>query len=127
MYLFLSPSDSLATYPTNNSWDFMVTLPKTLALEGKWVCSLTDIDYSGKLKGKELYVFCDLCEGSCVNGKILPILRIVDRSETFFKLYDMDVSRSQISQVRVYIRDKNLRIPSFDSEALRCTLRLRKK
>ena len=127
MYLFLSSKDSLHTHPSNTCWDFTVTLPKTLNLNGKWVCSLADIAYSNKLKGKDLYIFCDLCEGSCIQGKILPILRIVDRSETFIKLYDMDVSRSQISQLRLYITGSDLQKPSFSSESLKCTLRLRKK
>jgi hypothetical protein len=127
MYLFLSPSDSIDTHPNNDCWDFTVTLPKTLNLTGKWVCALTEIVYSNKLKGKDLYVFCDLCEGCCVRGKILPLLRIAERPETYTKLYDMDVCLSQISHVRMYIRDRNLQIPSFSSETLRCALRLKKK
>jgi hypothetical protein len=127
MYLFLSPSDSIDCFAENNSWEFTVTLPKTIPLTGSWVCALTEISYSGKLKGRDIYIFCDLCEGTCVQGRILPLLRIATKPETFAKSYYMSVSRSQISQVKIYIRDRNLRIPSFSSESLRCTLHLKKK
>jgi hypothetical protein len=127
MYLFLSRDDSVETYPENNSWDFTVTLPKTIDLVGSWMCALTEISYSNKLKGKELYVFCDLCEGTYAQGRILPLLRIVNKSGTFTHLYDMRMSRSQISQVKIYIRGGDLRVPPFSSESLRCTLRLRKR
>jgi hypothetical protein len=127
MYLFLSSFDSIDTHTGNNSWDFTVLLPKTINLTGSWVCALAEISYPGKLKGKDLYVFCDLSEGTCVRGRILPLLRIVTKSDTFGKLYYMPISRSQISQVKIYIRDRHLRIPSFSAETLRCALHLKKK
>jgi hypothetical protein len=83
MYLFLSPLDSIDTHPENNIWDFTAILPKSLELTGSWVCALTEISYSGKLKGKDLNVFCDLVEGVCVRARILPLLRIVSKPETF--------------------------------------------
>jgi len=121
MYFFLSPEDSRDSFPNNNEWDFTTILPKQTYLPGKWLCALTEIYYSESIT-EDLYVFCDLCEDSVVKSTSLPVLKIVCASGLIFSPYFMKVTRSELTQVRIYIRNTHMKAPSVRSEQLRCTL-----
>ncbi len=125
MYLFLSSSDCQDSHPGNHSWDFTIDLKKFIQLKGEWECGLVDVDYTGPFG--DLYVFSDLCSDSYVCNNYLPLLRIINNSQTFTKPYFIDVSRDFVDHIRVYIRTKDGRIPSFTPEVLRCALELRQK
>ncbi len=124
MFLFLSSEDCLDTHPENNAWDFTVDFPKLLHTSGKWECALIEIECDSTTH-EDLYVLCDICEYSSVNSRFLPLLRIVNSKGCYHIPYFMGVSRSVVSQLTIYIRNKQLQTPAFRPKSLRCTLQLR--
>lgn len=128
MYLYLSAADSLQFHTENYAWDFTVDLAQCLDTRGSWECGLAEIEYDrGASAGGDLYVYSDICSGSLVSDTSLPILRIVKKSTILRRPYYVDVARDFVQRVRVYIRDKDGKIPSVVSKQLRCTLHLRRK
>lgn len=126
MFLFLSSDTCTNIHPSNNPWEFTIDLPKLLNVSGDWGCALTEIQYDGG-NSEDLYVFCDICEFSCVNGALLPLLRVVNSPALFHTPYFIPISRDQVSQLCIYIRNKHLETPSFPVRTLRCTLQLQQR
>ena len=124
MFLHLSPQDSLISYHENTCWDFTTDIGQQVNLSGKWAVALTEIVFDGGKK-TDLCVFSDICSSSYVSGKFLPILRIVNKSIIIQQPYFIPVTRSTLSQIRIYIRTGDGQIPSFAPKHLRCTLQLR--
>jgi hypothetical protein len=127
MYLFLRSDDSKDVYPLNSPTDFTVDLPEPVDVTG--FIALCEIDYRPSQKNKDIYVFCDWCHGSCVDAKILPLLRVVDKPEAFSKVYYLPVRLQRSRQIRIYMREYKKDIGlvdlSFDVQRVRCTLRLK--
>ena len=121
MYLFLNSQDSLSVHPKNTSFDFTVELPQPINVDGKSKIALSEINYS-EVHEKDLYVYCDVCDYSYVKDGYKPILRIVNKSCIYNKLIYIPISSSYIPRIRIYIRDENNQIPSFNIETLRCTV-----
>ena len=124
MYLFLSSSDCVDTHPDNNALDFTIDLLPFLDLKGKWECGLLEIEY--KPSKKDMFLYCDLCDSSYVQGNYLPLLRFVKKCEIYEYPLFIPISREVVSHIRVYIRDAQGNIPSFSVQDLRCTLEIRK-
>ncbi len=134
MYLFLSSNDAKSYYSTNTATDFTVQLPETLVLKGEWWCSLEEIKFLNKFAvpvPSLVYVCCDFVEDSYVGGRKLPVLRTVSIKPrslktdlTFDNPFYLRVSRSELRQLRVYIKTPTFRIPSLPKSTLECMLRL---
>ena len=124
MYLFLNSQDSKTIHPHNTPFDFTVELPQPINVTGKAKIALTEINYPGKYK-QDLYVYCDVCDYNYVKDGYKPILRIINGSNTYNKLFYIPISSSHISRIRVYIRDNKDRIPSVPIKTLRCTVVIR--
>lgn len=108
MKLFVSPKDSEKLYPTNSSSDFIVELPQALDLQGTWVCGLIQV-FLGKSPSKKLYLYCDLVEASVIQGKLLPVLRILStkKSEEYLNPLFLPITRNRIERVRFTIKNKS--------------------
>ena len=50
------------------------------------------------------------------------MLRIVNKSCIYNKLMYIPISSPYIPRIRIYIRDENNQIPSFNVKTLRCTV-----
>ena len=130
MYLFLDSRDfSRADFPSNSVWDFIVPFNEGLSAK---TCSLVDIGVtSGKngtakfYRNQPLYVFCDIVEPSYVRERFLPLLKIVYKPGPVVKPYTMPVTHENITRIRLYILDSQLKTPSFEPESLHCTLLLK--
>lgn len=127
MYFHINSKDCLSTHPQNIASDFTVDLPEPIHFHEKWEIGLTEIMYKGKSVGGDVYVYCDICETSVINGKRLPILRIIRKAGEIFNVpYYIPISQKTISGIRVYIRDSDYDPISFSKRVLRCTLHIRK-
>ena len=126
-YLYLNYNDSINIYNTNTPYDFIVELPNIIYLPGrKWICALVDI-HSDQIDLEKYYIFIDFCESSYIRNTFLPVVRYTNLTNTFSRLTYVNITRDHIAKFRVYIRDRNLQIPSFHCESLSCTVVLRKQ
>ena len=82
-YLYLYCGDSLSTHVNNHAGDFVVDLPKTYLLEGRWDCALTELTLhpQTKQRAKRLYLCSDLVQDSYLKNTFLPVLRSVDQTQ----------------------------------------------
>ena len=79
-FLFLSSNDSLKTYTTNKPYDFTVSLPSRLRLEGGgWLCALIQGSFcmtTPDSSCKVIIFMCDLVQQSYIRDQFLPVLDI---------------------------------------------------
>ncbi|OOY54058.1 hypothetical protein BOW00_12350, partial [Solemya velum gill symbiont] len=131
MPIFVLTSDSLSRYPENQPHDFRVYLPKPLELHGNWTVSLNEFSVdSGKLKN-ELYVYCNLCDDSCVVDRKIPLLRRVSMkrptNQIFALPYRIPIRLTHVSEIHVYIKDRNHAPASFLTGTVTLTLTVEKR
>ena len=117
--IHLYSGDSLATHPTNTSYDFTVDLRDSL--EGEFKIALLELTAN---ISEQLYVFCDIIEPSYCRNHTLPILRVVNISGECTNLHFYRASRRVIQRINVYIRNKDLQIPANEMGPVHCTLLL---
>jgi hypothetical protein len=82
-YLYLYCGESLSTHVNNHAGDFVVDLPKTYLLEGRWECALTELTLhlQTERRTERLYLCSDLVQDSYLKNTFLPILRSVDPAQ----------------------------------------------
>ena len=125
MFLYIGWQDSLEVHPFNRPNDFIVDLPKSLLLQGKWEVALTDIKVKAPKKST-FYVLADFCEESFLKGSQYPVLRRVDGKEAQYTLpYFVETNKSEVRSIRLSILDQNLK--PYQLSDIECTLYLRKK
>lgn len=117
VYVHLSSEDSLEMYPRNNSFDFIVELPEPLDKE----YSVALVDFNANVT-EDLYVFCDIIESSYCRDQNLPLLRIVSTAGEVNRVQLYKSSRSSIQRIKIYIRDKDLKVPTNSIGPVRCSL-----
>lgn len=120
-YVYLSPEDSKTIYPNNNSYDFTVILAAPLQLNSNFKVALTEIDFEGG-SSLDLYIYSDVCGSSNVLGQNLPILRYTNKAREFQKLNYINVTRSFIDSIKIFIRDSSHNIPTDTLQNLKCSL-----
>lgn len=131
LYLFLSSTDSPRFCPYNSPSEFVVRLPETFHLEGKWTCALKEIKCT-TTKNVGLYVFCDLVTESVVKGRKLPILQHISQEVEgrFVHSFDLSIapllSRKTFHEVYLYIRDEQMNPAPLAGDPTSCTLLLRR-
>ena len=119
-YLTISSIDSLDIHPSNSNYDFTVELERTIY--GQFSIALVEI-FCNQIP-EELYVFCDIVEPSFVHDKMLPLLRVVRQPNEFIHLHQIRSSRALIQRIRIFVLNRTLSSPQFDSGAITCTLKL---
>lgn len=116
-----------AVYLTTDG-DKTTELPIPLEVEG-YGCGV--IEMTGKIKNgfrDRLFLCCDICEESYVNGIRLPVLRYLSRNSNGVINKQIDhviwlrVMRPTISSIRLYIADESGQIVSVEGNKLNCTL-----
>ena len=132
-FIYASPQDSQALYPTNRFTDFVVELPETLYLDGDWEIGLLEVVYNRNVhnevrcpKGPSILWFCDVCEESFVRGHQLPILRKLERPGTFNPVIYRRIKASATKRLRLYMTDYDLNAITLGSWNFKCVLHLRK-
>ena len=102
MYLYVSPADSKLLYSDNKVSDFTVDLPKSLELNGRWLCALVEWGMNIQVKNN-LYVYCDIVQNSVIHGKLSPMLRIMKNS-VISDPYYIPVTREYVDRIRFSVR-----------------------
>ena len=129
-YLFLSSQNSILQHPNNTSTDFTVELPKTYYLDGDWEVALKEIET--RIKEDLFYVFSNICQESCVDDTLAPILRSARREKksqslfTFVDPYYLPVRSDHVSRIQIFIRGRHQETLRKDNTVVYCTLHLRK-
>ena len=83
MHLFSNASDNY--FPGNRPWEFTSMLPEPLLLQGRWLCGLTEIEYSRTASSVQLplhlAVYSDICKASITGNQQTALLRCIPVSE----------------------------------------------
>ena len=120
MFLYVGWQDSLEVHPFNRPNDFIVDLPKSLLLEGKWEIKVRSP------KKSTFYVLANFCEESFLKGSQYPVLRRVDEKEAQYTLpYLIETNKYEVRSIRLSFLDQNLK--PYQLSDIECTLYLRKK
>ena len=124
-YLYLTHAEGI--HPQDNANDFTIELPFELQLKGNWYCGLTEVDFKSKEVNKRIYLCTDICQDSFVKNRQVPVLRCISLkkkqvSEIYNSVNYVQLSRDSLRQVRIYLRDEDLKSTSFESATLTCTL-----
>lgn len=108
--------------------DTTTELATPLEVEG-YGCGV--IEMTGKIRSgykEPLYLCCDICEESFINGTKMPILRFIDRfsngkiNNEIKHVIWLKVMRPNINSVRLYIADQFGKIVTVEDNQLNCTL-----
>jgi len=134
-YLHLYCGDSLATHVNNHAGDFLVNLPRSYRLQGRWECALTEITFVSQLERltHRVYVCCDLVDQSYVKETSLPVLQSIDIDADekvdliFNPSYYLKINRQDLSRIQIFIRDDKLNPCRFKVDRLYCTLHFRRR
>lgn len=112
----------------STSGDVITELATPLEVEG-YGCGV--IELTGKVRSgfrEDLYLCCDICEESFIDGTKMPILRMLDRYSNGEIKNDINhviwlkVMRPTINSVRLYIADRYGKIISVEDNEVNCTL-----
>ena len=126
MYIFLRSDDSVSTHPTNNPLEFLSELPKTVTADGNYTCALVECVITPDVSDSYI-IYCDIVENSCVHGKLLPVLNIIDKSGTVDLPYYIPLSRGTIHRIRIRLLNKEGTIPEKKPSTCRIVLHIRKE
>ena len=126
-YLYLSHDEGI--HPQDSANDFTIELPSELQLKGNWYCGLTEINFKSKELNKNIYLCADICQDSFVKNRQMPVLRCISLkkrqiNEIYNSVYYVKVTRESLRNLRIYIRDEEMKPTSFESATLTCTLHL---
>ncbi|MEW8509095.1 MAG: hypothetical protein AB2598_20635 [Candidatus Thiodiazotropha sp.] len=108
--MIINSDESLAYFPDNKPFRFKTHLAKTLSLPGKWVVALTEIDLLEKIQLSSLYVNCDICQSTIVDGEWTNVLRLINTgvkrqfTNSFNWLYYLSVVKSEIREIEISIK-----------------------
>ena len=82
VHLFSNASDNY--FPANKPWEFTSMLPEPILLQGRWVCALTEIEYSRKNTDTQLplhlAVYSNICKASITGLEKSSLLRYMPLS-----------------------------------------------
>ena len=153
-YIFLKSSDCSEYYPNNKPYDFKIHLNTTIDLNGYWKlgiaelftlssvtsekCSASNIQDKlinhpiVKYRYKPLYVYCNVCQFSSVNGTDQPLLRVIHPdgvygwNDKFDPVYYFPVRVNELSDIHIYLKDDTNSPASFVTSDVWITLHLRR-
>ena len=134
-YVNISSDNSLDYFPNNSPSDFRLHLKQTLRLHGHWTVALTDIQYSiPSSKGKNIWVYSNICENTIVGDTLEPLLRKIPiagkkgetRNKSFPIPYYKHVLPHEVESIQIYVYGDDKENISFKAFPLRCTLHFKK-
>lgn len=118
----------------NNPYKFKIHLKSPLVLKGFWTVSLVEFYAAASSRVKNdtvLYVFCNFCKESILDGELKPILRCIPSSKknqwfySFSLPFHVPVSKQEIYEMEFYILTQSGQYASFLNQPLMITLRFR--
>lgn len=128
-YAYLSEENFIAV--NNQTHDFNIQLNRTIELnETSSVEVLTcSYDCQGGPSGKIFYILCDVAQGSYFHGTEQPVIAVIlPAYKKYERHYLNNHSKHRTvcgstNRIRVYIRGRDLKDPSFKFSKLSLTLR----
>lgn len=111
--MVLKSTDSASTHSDNKPYNFRVRLPRSLPLTGEWTVELTEFcnDSIGRLSDKEIFVYCSICEDTIIGECQGPLLRriylIDSKNQIFSRPYRIPLRINDLTDLHIYIKDKN--------------------
>ena len=134
-YLFVCSSDSLKVHERNVGSDFIVQLPRTYYLDGKWECALIEASFVPDFEEStdQILICTDVIADSYVQNTSRRVLRRIeilreDKTDLSFNpgLY-FDVKQTELSRLNIYVLDDKLQLAGFKVDKVNCTLHFRRK
>ena len=128
-YVHLSSDASLDYFPDNKASRFSIYFPEAINLPGQWSCALAEISMPSSSTG-EVYIACDVIEGSFTSHGKYPILRRLlkkARYMEFANLHYVPVARNSIQSLSIYISESGGSLISSLSGRVRCTLHFKRE
>ena len=114
VHLFSNASDNY--FPGNIPWEFTCMLPEPILLQGRWLCALTEIEYSRKntdaILPLHMAVYTDICRASTTGSEKSTLLRYVPMARkkgqrvfhTPASINYMLVNKNTIDRIRIAIK-----------------------
>ena len=132
-HLILASDDSLLTHVNNTAGEFVVELPRIYRLDGSSECAISEITfvYEFEQLTDRIYVCADVIDDSYVRGTTLTVLRSIDVDTdtkvdlSFNALCYITVQTDELRRIRIFIRDRNLKVSRFKFDRLYCALHFR--
>lgn len=113
LQMVLKSTDSASTHSDNKPYNFRVRLPRSLPVELTEFCN----DNIGRLSDKEIFVYCSICEDTIIGECQGPLLRriylIDSKNQIFFRPYRIPLRINDLTDLHIYIKDKNMGDASF--------------
>ena len=143
--LYLSSDGDIAdNNDTESLKGFKIQLGEPLKLdESKWLCGLVEIQIPQQIGTLHsvLYVCCNICSGSLVNNRKLPILRAlligsaVSRKiknvkyhvYSFSHIAYVPIRQRELQDISLYITDSAGNDVSFERGTIHCALHIRQQ
>ena len=136
-YLFVSSSDSLKVHENNVGSHFIVQLPKTYYLDGKWECALIEASFVPDFEEHtdHILICTNAIDSSYIQNTSLPVLRRIeimqeDKTDLTFDqrfYFNLNLNQTALSRLNIYVLDDKLQQPRFKVDKVNCTLHFRRK
>ena len=134
-YLFVSSSDSLNVHENNVGSDFIVQLPQTYHLDGKWECALIEASFVPDFEEQtdQILICTNVIAPSYVKNTSRRVLRRIeilqeDKTDlTFNQKFYFDVNQTELSRLNIYVLNEELQLAGFKVDKVNCTLHFRRK
>lgn len=122
-YVYIESDDSDSYFKDNEHCKFKIHLKYPLMLPGTWKVGLvafyTTINTRQKLNSSTLYLYCNFCKESLVQGELRKLLRNIPMTKqnkwqhSFQNVYYVPVSSEEILEMEFYIKTKDGQLASF--------------
>ena len=133
-YLFVCSSDSLNVHENNVGSDFIVQLPQTYHLDGKWDCALIEASFVPDFEEHtdQILICTNVIAPSYVKNTSRRVLRRIeilqDKTDlTFNHKFYFDVNQTELSRLNIYVLNEELQLAGFKVDKVNCTLHFRRK
>ncbi len=104
MYVYVD-SKPTVYYPENTASDFTVQLPASISSVSE--CGLIEVRLPSTT-GKKLFLCIDICEGSILNNKVLPVIRsLIKKDSAPSHIVYIPLRTHTFDSIRIYICDES--------------------
>ena len=138
--MFVRDSESNHIFTDNTPYKFKIQLKRPLRFEGHWkiaLCEISLLQIELSLKKKDIYdtlfIYCDLCKDSIVDGGEQALLRRVDKSDqrkrwiyVFESPFYLSLNKSEFQEIEFTIKTVNGEYASFITSPTHLTLHFRR-
>lgn len=130
-YMIVNSQQSASVFRDNKPFHFFTHLKSKLSLNGVWKVAVVDIKIpldSDVFLQKDVYLFCNMCGESIVDGVYQPLLRRICLSASESDLFSFQhisyvpVIKNELFDIEFYITDEHGDKPPFLTRPVSLTL-----